>query len=46
MDIQLADAVSEELPSGLNDALSVRNWQMKIDDARSKLKSVYPKIKL
>ena len=22
------------------------DWQMKIDDARSKLKSVYPKIKL
>jgi len=26
--------------------LSVVDWQMKINDARCKLKSVYPKIKL
>jgi hypothetical protein len=39
------DESAPAVPRGLTPPGGV-DWQMKIDDARSKLKSVYPKIKL
>jgi hypothetical protein len=45
-DIETLQAETSALSSDVNDTQRGVDWQMKIDDARCKLKSVYPKIKL
>lgn len=45
-DIETLRAEISAWASDVNDAQRGVEWQMKIDDARRKLKSVYPKIKL
>jgi hypothetical protein len=45
-DIETLRAETAAWSQDVNDTQRGVDWQMKIDDARSKLKSVYPKIKL
>ncbi len=45
-DVQTLRAETRAWSSDINSTQCGVDWQMKIDDARSKLKSIYPKIKL
>ncbi|MGD9858128.1 MAG: hypothetical protein AB7U20_24560 [Planctomycetaceae bacterium] len=45
-DMESLDAETSAWSTGVNDTQQGVDWQMNIDDARCKLKSVYPNIKL